>query len=350
MAQGGRRGEYALVDTGAPLAANTAFGYLRVLKTFSRWLAAEEQAYTARDALAALKPPRRPKARKEPLSEGEMGHLLDGYNLRAPIANRDFAILLTYLGTGLRATELTNLLLDDVHVEEGYLRVRHGKGGKSRAVSLPPEVATALFRYRQHHRSKTGDTHFFVTRSGTPLTYNGIKCVLRRARGKSGIARLHTHLLRHSFSVAARRSGMDLMTFKETLGHEDIRTTTIYLSMSAAQLIEQQRKVNPIAGVALPKAVRKAKALRAYFGEVELMLREIRGFLDLAAARKRLDRAERGAGAAEALLAGRGPPPAPSATVQRGRLPESKQCVRRPSSAATSSSSTVSACGRKSNS
>jgi len=184
MAQGGKRGEYALVETDAPLAANTAFGYLRVLKTFSRWLAAEEQGYSARDVMAGLKLPRRPKSRKEPLTEGEMGHLLDGYNLRAPIANRDFAILLTYLGTGLRATELTNLLLDDVRVEDSYLRVRHGKGDKTRAVSLPPEVATALFRYRQHHRPKTADPHFFVTRSGTPLTYNGIKCVLRRAGEK----------------------------------------------------------------------------------------------------------------------------------------------------------------------
>jgi integrase/recombinase XerD len=97
-----------------------------------------------------------------------------------------------------------------------------------------------------------------VTRSGTPLTYNGITCVLRRARGKSGIARLHTHLLRHPFSVAALQSGIDLMTLKETLGHEDIRTTAIYLSMSEAQLIKQQRNVNPIARVTFPKAVRKA--------------------------------------------------------------------------------------------
>src|SRR5262245_48396984 len=56
-AKGGRRCEYALVETDAPLAANSAFGYLRVLKTFSRWLAAEEQGYTARDVMAGLKLP-----------------------------------------------------------------------------------------------------------------------------------------------------------------------------------------------------------------------------------------------------------------------------------------------------
>jgi len=50
------------------------------------------------------------------------------------------------------------------------------------------------------------------------LTYNAIKLVLRRARIKSGIARLHTHLLRHSFGVTALQDGMDLMTLKETLG------------------------------------------------------------------------------------------------------------------------------------
>ena len=254
-----RRGVYAQLETDTPLAANTAFGYLRTLKTFSRWLAAEEQGYTARDVMAGLRLPKRPQTREQPLTEAEMGQLLDGYNLRSPVANRDFAILLTYLGTSLRATELTNLLLDDVHVEEGYLRVRSGKGGKSRAVSLPPEVATALYRYRQHYRPGADGAHFFLTRSGAPLTYNAIKLVIRRARRSSGIARLHAHLLRHSFSVSALRSGMDLMTLKETLGHSDIRTTAIYLSMSEAQLLEQQRKVNPIARVALPRAVRRTK-------------------------------------------------------------------------------------------
>jgi site-specific recombinase XerD len=89
------------------------------------------------------------------------------------------------------------------------------------------------------------------------MTYNSIKMVIRRARQASGIERLHAHLLRHSFSVTALSGGMDLMTLKETLGHADIRTTSIYLSMSEQQLIERQRKVNPLADVALPKAVRK---------------------------------------------------------------------------------------------
>lgn len=66
-----------------------------------------------------------------------------------------------------------------------------------------------------------------------PLAYNANKGVLRRARGKSGIARLNTQLVWHSFSVAALRGRMDFfLTLKETLGHEDIRTTAIYLSRS----------------------------------------------------------------------------------------------------------------------
>lgn len=80
--------------------------------------------------LAALRLPRRPKTRAEPLSEAEMGRLLGEYDLRSPIGARDFAMVLTYLGTGLRATELTRLLLDDVRLAEGYLRVRQGKGAR----------------------------------------------------------------------------------------------------------------------------------------------------------------------------------------------------------------------------
>ena len=257
VAVGGRRGVHALLDTDRPLSTATVRGYLRTLKIFSAWLAAEEQGYLARDVMAGLQLPRRPQTRKEPLTPPEMEHLLAGYDVRHPIGCRDFAIMLTYLGTGLRATELTNLLLDDVHLAEGYLRVRAGKGNKSRAVNLPPEVSRALMRYRQHYRPASADPHFFLSRYGQPLTYNAIKQVVRRARQNSGIERLHAHLLRHSFSVTALRGGMDLMTLKETLGHADISTTSVYLSMSEQQLIAQQRKVNPLAEVAMPKAVRK---------------------------------------------------------------------------------------------
>ena len=253
---GGRRGVHALEATDRPLAANSVTGYLRTLKVFSKWLAAEEQGYTARDMLAGLRLPRRTQTHKEPLTPEETEHLVGGYNLRTPIGMRDFAIILTYLGTGLRATELTDLLLDDVHLEEGYLRVRSGKGNKTRAVNLPPAVARAILRYREHYRPSTAEAHLFVTRGGARLTYNAIKLVLQRAKRTSGIARLHAHLLRHSFSVAALGNGMDLMTLKETLGHGDIRTTSMYLAMSEQRLIAQQRKVDPFANITLPKTVR----------------------------------------------------------------------------------------------
>ena len=89
------------------------------------------------------------------------------------------------------------------------------------------------------------------------VTGDAIHQLLVRARRRSGIARLHAHLLRHSFSINALAGGMDLMTLKETLGHADIGTTSVYLSMSEQQLIEQQRKVDPLADIALPKAVRR---------------------------------------------------------------------------------------------
>ena len=138
--------------------------------------------------------------------------------------------------------------------------MRAGKRGKTRAVSLPAEAATALYRYRQNHRPPSEYPHYFLTRTGAPMSYNSVKLVVRRARQRSGIGRLHAHLLRHSFSVAALRAGMDLMTLKETLGHSDIRTTAIYLSMSEARPRAQQRKTNPFDNVKLPKAVRKGQA------------------------------------------------------------------------------------------
>jgi site-specific recombinase XerD len=266
---GGKRGGHALLEGDRPMSTITVTGYLRALKRFSAWLAAEEQAYTAQDALAKLTLPRKPRTRKEPLRPDEAERVLAGHDLRSPIGCRDFAIQLTYLGTGLRATELTRLTLDDVHIEEGYLRVRAGKGNKSRAVNLPPAAGRAILRYRQHFRPPSELPFFFLSRYGKPLTYDAIHQLLVRARRRSGIERLHAHLLRHSFSVNALAGGMDLMTLKETLGHADIGTTSVYLSMSEQQLIEQQRKADPLSGIALPKAVRRGRAADGLGGRAD---------------------------------------------------------------------------------
>lgn len=256
VSTGAKRGVHALRETDQPLAANTVIGYLRTLKVFSKWLAAEEQGYLPAHVLAGLRLPRKPKIFKEALTSTELESLLGEFDLGKPIDMRDFAILLTYSATGLRATELTDLLLDDIRYEEGYLRVRSGKGSKTRVVNLPPEVGRAMLRYRLHYRPATQDPYLFVTRYGVKMTYNAIKLVLRRARHKSGIARLHAHLLRRTFGANALDDGMDLMTLKDTFGHEDIRTTALYLEQSERRVIANQRKANLLAGVTLPKAVR----------------------------------------------------------------------------------------------
>lgn len=253
---GGQRGVHALRDSGQPLSTNTIIGYLRTLKVFSRWLSAEEQGYLPGHVLAGLRLPRKPKTYKEPLTTAELETLLGGFDLGRPTDMRDFAILLTYSATGLRATELTDVRIDDIRHEEGYLRVRSGKGGKTRAVNLPPEVSRAILRYQFHYRPRTDDPYLFVTRHGVKMTYNAIKLVIQRARRKSGIARLHTHLLRRTFGANALDDGMDLMTLKAAFGHEDIRTTALYLEQAERRAINNQRKANPLAGVTLPKAVR----------------------------------------------------------------------------------------------
>jgi len=259
VAANGIRGVHAGVPSTEPLKANTLFGYLRPLKTFSRWLADEDQGYLATDVMRGLKLPRRSKDHEEPLTEVEMGQLVAGFDPRRPIDARDLAICLTFLATGLRASELTGLLDADVHFDEAYLRVRKGKGGTSRAIVLAPEVVAALYRYRQHHRPSTSDPHFFVNRYGGPLTYQALYQVLRRAASLSTIVRTHPHLLRHTYTVTALTNGMDLFTLKEAMGHKSIRTTEIYLAMSEERLKQQQRKTDVFANVQLPRSIRRAK-------------------------------------------------------------------------------------------
>jgi site-specific recombinase XerD len=166
IAANGIRGVDAAVPSAKPLKANTLFGYLRPLKTFGRWLADEDQGYLATDVMRGLKLPRRPQGHEEPLTEAEMGQLVAGFEPRRPIDARNLAICLTFLATGIRASELTGLLDADVHLDEAYLRVKRGKGGTSRAIVVLPEIVAALYRYRQHHRPASNAPHFFINRHG----------------------------------------------------------------------------------------------------------------------------------------------------------------------------------------
>lgn len=179
-------------------------------------------------------PPLPLKERKLPqiLSEGEIERILVACDDGSVLGIRDRALLDLGYGCGLRASELCGLLLSDVALEKGDLRVL-GKGNKERVVPLLGQAKKSVERYLEEARPKLdkGRTQsFFLTKSGLPFRREDLWRTLQVRGHAAGISksRLHPHVLRHSFATHLLRRGMDLRTLQELLGHASIATTERY--------------------------------------------------------------------------------------------------------------------------
>lgn len=167
-------------------------------------------------------------ARKLPvwLTKQERQTLLD-----LKLSLRDRAIVAVFLFAGLRANELRMLDVADLDFEEAILHVRHAKRDKERVIPIHPEAGASLETYLDGRPAGA----VFLTNRGGRISYDRLHSLLVDLGQKAGLRkRTRPHVLRHSFAVALHENGEDLETIRDLLGHEDIRTTSIYLHCSMA--------------------------------------------------------------------------------------------------------------------
>lgn len=140
-------------------------------------------------------------------------------------------ILMMAYGTGMRRGELVNLRWPDIHLDEYKIHVKGGKGNKDRMVMLPYSIVAALERYRELYQSE--EWVFEGQYKGEPYSGSSVQQVMRRAVNETGISKKATvHTLRHSFATHLLESGTDLRFIQALLGHNDIKTTTIYTHLT----------------------------------------------------------------------------------------------------------------------
>lgn len=132
---------------------------------------------------------------------------------------------------GLRVTELVTLQLNQVFLEEGFLRIL-GKGNKERIVPMADATRSNLRHYLVNVRplwQSTRTTIVFISRKGKPISRQYVYTMLVQRERQLGLkTHLTPHKLRHSFATALLNGGADLRVVQELLGHSDIRTTQIY--------------------------------------------------------------------------------------------------------------------------
>ncbi len=227
------------------LSAATVHGHVRTLRAFFNWLVVE--GLTENNPANNLKPPKVVRKIVSTLSDEEIGAILSTF-CTSPSDVRNQTLFIILLDTGLRIGELVNLKMDDVHMDEGYLKVL-GKGKKERIVPIGNNAQKALQRYLFRFRPKpinpVIDNVFLSTRS-QPLTENSMKLMFTRLAKRSGVCRLHAHLCRHTFATRFLINGGDVFSLQQILGHSTLEMVRHYVNLASSHITIQHQKYSPL--------------------------------------------------------------------------------------------------------
>jgi site-specific recombinase XerD len=159
--------------------------------------------------------------------------------------SRDYAILLTFLKSGIRESELADLQIDDVDFLHNELTVREGKGKKERSIPLMPELKRALGRYiaeREQQTNIVDEETLFLARNGTSLNPSSIRKLVKKYYTKAGVRKSGVHTLRHTFSAHNVNNGMSIADLQKVLGHKKKETTLKYIHVVNTSLRETMLK------------------------------------------------------------------------------------------------------------
>ncbi|HEX9180078.1 MAG TPA: tyrosine recombinase XerC [Burkholderiales bacterium] len=209
-------------------------------------------AYLARDygfranPCAGVRAPRSPKRLPDALSPEEAARLLE-MPAGDVLARRDHAMFELFYSSGLRLAELTGLRPEDVDFREGTVRVT-GKGAKTRVVPLGGHAARALQAWLAERATlaQSGETALFLGRGGRRIGPRAVQERLRAWALRQGLAaKVHPHMLRHSFASHVLQSSGDLRAVQEMLGHSSISTTQVYTHLNFQHLAKVYDAAHP---------------------------------------------------------------------------------------------------------
>jgi len=229
------------------LSAKTVVRNLVALRTFYKFLT--QEGMTESNPVEEIESPKTAKTLPEILSLKEVEQLLEQPNPETPLGVRDRAMLELLYATGLRVSELTQLPINQVNLEGGYVLL-YGKGSKERVVPLGKEAMNWIIQYLNTARGKLSkgkdSPSLFVNRSGKEMSRQRFWKTLKVYGQKAGIRkRITPHLLRHSFASHLLERGADLRSVQMMLGHVDISTTQIYTHVTGERLKKVHERYHP---------------------------------------------------------------------------------------------------------
>lgn len=200
----------------------TRHRYFREVRCFFNWLTTMD--YIEENPFRSLKNVRLPQRIVQPFSAEEIACLLAACDTKVPVGARDHSILLTLLDTGIRCSELVQLTIEDLDLEDGRLRILHAKGNRQRVVSFAGRCREALEQHLGRRGMEPGplfpaSSQHGQLRPSVALQPNGLKQMLRRLAKRTGIAKVHAHRFRHTFATWAIEQDARELDVQHLLGH-----------------------------------------------------------------------------------------------------------------------------------
>lgn len=241
------------------LSPHTIHAYVRTIKVFGSWLA--EEGFVGVSPFLRLKRPRLPQPVIEILSDEEIETLIREINPNSRQGMRMYLTVMVLLDTGIRASELLGLKLEDIDMTNQQFKVR-GKGNKERIVPFSQTVKKVFLRYVNTWRPETDDDqndYLVLSMDGSRLTYSGLSHMIKRLGVSVGIPRLRAHLFRHTFAVKYLMNGGDVMTLKRILGHTDLQVTQAYMHLAEAHVQVQHGRFSPVERLNLKEINRRRR-------------------------------------------------------------------------------------------
>ena len=242
--------------------------YLRAIKAFWSWLVREEIILS--NPFYKIRLPKPPKKIIPTFSNLQIRDLLRIIVTSQPLGFRNHTMILTLLDTGIRASELIGITINDINLEEGVIKV-YGKGSKERIVPIGNRVQRAIWKYLHSYRPEPMNplcTTLFLNRSGDPFMVNGLESVIEKLGRKAGIrgVRCSPHTFRHTFAVTYLRNGGDVFSLQRILGHSSLEVVRHYVNLAEADVKSSHRKYSPIDNMDLRKSGQKGKDYTSILG------------------------------------------------------------------------------------
>lgn len=218
---------------------------LRAVRAFFNWLHREQ--HIAHNPVANLSLLRSKRRNIPTFSESQLSKILQQPDMRTFIGVRDYTIMLTFIDTGIRANELTHVLVSDIYFSESRVFVRAPKADRCRNVPISPTLKRQLHKYLVIRGALETDA-LFATIDGGPLSKHTIQLMIHKYCKEANIkgVRCSPHTFRHTFAKLSVLNGANVFELQQILGHATLEMTKVYVDLFSTDVIKGHRLFSPL--------------------------------------------------------------------------------------------------------